>query len=104
VPIDVVVMRAGRRSGLKLPAISLGFWQNFGVDRPLETSRSIVRRAFDVGVAHFDIYAGWASSVEQLEMNIASLQRLEFGRDELAEIDRYATERGFNFWARSSAE
>ena len=46
--------RSGRR-GLLLPAISLGLWQNFGADRPLETSRAIVRRAFDLGITHFDL-------------------------------------------------
>src|SRR3954471_20491239 len=43
------------RSGIQLPAISLGLWQNFGDDRPLETSRAIVRRAFDMGITHFDL-------------------------------------------------
>ena len=43
------------RSGLKLPAISLGLWQNFGDDRPLATSRAILRRAFDLGITHFDL-------------------------------------------------
>jgi L-glyceraldehyde 3-phosphate reductase len=46
--------RCGRR-GLKLPAISLGLWQNFGHDRPIETSRAILRRAFDLGITHFDL-------------------------------------------------
>ena len=43
------------RSGLKLPAISLGLWQNFGHERPVETSRAILRRAFDLGITHFDL-------------------------------------------------
>jgi len=43
------------RSGLDLPAISLGLWHNFGEDRPLATQRAIVRRAFDLGVTHFDL-------------------------------------------------
>jgi L-glyceraldehyde 3-phosphate reductase len=43
------------RSGLKLPEISLGLWQNFGDGRPLETQRAILRRAFDLGVTHFDL-------------------------------------------------
>src|SRR4030095_7418406 len=47
--------RRSGRSGLDLPAISLGLWQNFGGERPLETSRAIVRRAFDLGVTHFDL-------------------------------------------------
>src|ERR1700682_4881992 len=43
------------RSGLQLPAVSLGLWQNFGEDHPLQTSRAIVRRAFDLGITHFDL-------------------------------------------------
>jgi L-glyceraldehyde 3-phosphate reductase len=43
------------RSGLMLPEISLGLWQNFGDDRPLEAQRAIIRRAFDLGVTHFDL-------------------------------------------------
>ena len=46
--------RCGRR-GLKLPALSLGMWQNFGTDRPLEHARMILRRAFDLGITHFDL-------------------------------------------------
>ena len=47
--------RRSGRSGLRLPAVSLGLWQNFGYDRPLDTSRAIVRRAFDLGITHFDL-------------------------------------------------
>ncbi|MCB1281605.1 MAG: aldo/keto reductase, partial [Salinibacterium sp.] len=47
-------VRTGR-SGLKLPRISLGLWNNFGTDRPLDTQRGILRRAFDLGVTHFDL-------------------------------------------------
>ena len=43
------------RSGLKLPAVSLGLWQNFGGERPIETQRAIIRRAFDLGITHFDL-------------------------------------------------
>ena len=52
---DRMSYRRSGRSGLKLPAISLGLWQNFGHDRPLETARAIVRRAFDRGITHFDL-------------------------------------------------
>ena len=52
---DRMSYRRTGRSGLLLPAISLGLWQNFGHDRPLETSRAIVRRAFDLGITHFDL-------------------------------------------------
>ena len=47
--------RRSGRSGLLLPALSLGLWQNFGGERPLETSRAILRRAFDLGITHFDL-------------------------------------------------
>ena len=47
--------RRSGRSGLQLPAITLGLWTTFGGDRPLETSRAIVRRAFDRGITHFDL-------------------------------------------------
>ena len=43
------------RSGIELPAVSLGLWQNFGDDRPIVTQRAILRRAFDLGVTHFDL-------------------------------------------------
>jgi L-glyceraldehyde 3-phosphate reductase len=52
---DVVPYRRTGRSGLQLPAISLGLWHNFGEDVPLERQRAIVRRAFDLGVTHFDL-------------------------------------------------
>jgi L-glyceraldehyde 3-phosphate reductase len=47
--------RRSGRSGVDLPTVSLGFWQNFGGDRPLEVQRAIVRRAFDLGITHFDL-------------------------------------------------
>ncbi|GGO42453.1 glyceraldehyde 3-phosphate reductase [Streptomyces daqingensis] len=52
---DAMPYRRTGRSGLRLPAISLGLWHNFGTDRPLERQRAIVRRAFDLGVTHFDL-------------------------------------------------
>ena len=52
---DSMEYRFTGRSGLKLPALSLGLWQNFGGDRPLETSRGILRRAFGLGITHFDL-------------------------------------------------
>lgn len=51
---DMPYRRTGR-SGLKLPALSLGLWHNFGPDRPVATQRAILRRAFDLGVTHFDL-------------------------------------------------
>jgi aryl-alcohol dehydrogenase-like predicted oxidoreductase len=202
---DMQYRRCGR-SGLKLPAISLGLWQNFGGDTPPDRQAAIVRRAFDLGIPHFDLannygppagsaeenfghilaadlaghrdeliistkagydmwpgpYGEWgsrkyllasldqslkrmgleylakvrglndiakrrgqtlaqmaiawtlrnpvvtaalvgASSTAQLEQNVASLDKLDFSDQELAEIDRYATESGINLWAASSA-
>ena len=52
---DVIDYRHTGRSGLQLPRISLGLWHNFGEDVPLATQRSILRRAFDLGVTHFDL-------------------------------------------------
>ncbi|HEX2805589.1 MAG TPA: aldo/keto reductase, partial [Kineosporiaceae bacterium] len=51
---DNMAYRQVGRSGLQLPTISLGLWNNFGDDRPLETQRAILRRAFDLGITHFD--------------------------------------------------
>ncbi|MGN6428389.1 MAG: aldo/keto reductase, partial [Leifsonia sp.] len=52
---DSMTYRRTGRSGLDLPALSLGLWHNFGDDRPLETQRAIVRRAFDLVITHFDL-------------------------------------------------
>ena len=56
-PDRYTAMRYNRcgASGLQLPAISLGLWQGFGDDRPLDIGRAIVRRAFDLGITHFDL-------------------------------------------------
>ena len=66
---DRMAYRRTGRSGLKLPAISLGLWQNFGGDRPLETSRAIVRRAFDLGVTHFDLANNYGPPYGSAEEN-----------------------------------
>ena len=63
------------RSGLQLPAISLGLWWNFGHDRPLETSRAIVRRAFDLGVTHFDLANNYGPPYGSAEENFGRLLR-----------------------------
>jgi L-glyceraldehyde 3-phosphate reductase len=52
---EQIAYRRCGRSGLKLPEISLGLWQNFGADRPADIQRAIIRRAFDLGVTHFDL-------------------------------------------------
>jgi len=73
------------RSGLKLPAISLGLWQNFGGDRPIETQRAIVRRAFDQGITHFDLANNYGPPYGSAEENFGRILRSDLAghRDEL---------------------
>ena len=69
---DRMLYRRCGRSGLKLPAISLGLWRNFGHDRPLETSRAIVRRAFDLGITHFDLANNYGPPYGSAEENFGA--------------------------------
>src|SRR5881397_2232729 len=82
--------------GLKLPAVSLGLWQNFGHDRPLETSRAIVRRAFDLGVTHHDLANNYGPPYGSAEINFGRLMREDFRpyRDELI----ISTKAGYDMW------
>src|SRR4026208_2630587 len=73
---DRMVYRRSGRSGLLLPAISLGLWWNFGHDRPLETSRAIVRRAFDLGITHFDLANNYGPPYGSAEQNLGRLLAL----------------------------
>jgi L-glyceraldehyde 3-phosphate reductase len=84
------------RSGLQLPEISLGFWQNFGHDRPLETSRSIVRRAFDLGVTHFDLANNYGPPYGSAEESFGRLfaHDLVPYRDELV----ISSKAGYDMW------
>src|SRR5213594_3984218 len=84
------------RSGLLLPAISLGLWQNFGGDRPLETQRSILRRAFDLGVTHFDLANNYGPPYGSAEENFGRLFKGDFSayRDELI----VSTQAGYDMW------
>ncbi len=84
------------RSGLHLPAISLGLWQNFGHDRPLDTSRAILRRAFDLGVTHFDLANNYGPPYGSAEENFGRLLRQDFAsyRDELV----ISTKAGYDMW------
>ena len=61
------------RSGLQLPAISLGLWQNFGDDRPLATIRAIIRRAFDIGITHFDLANNYGPPYGSAETNFGRI-------------------------------
>ena len=69
------------QSGLQLPAISLGLWQNFGVDRPEETQRAIIRRAFDRGVTHFDLANNYGPPYGRAEENFCLLYTSPSPRD-----------------------
>ena len=73
------------RSGLKLPVLSLGLWQNFGDDRPEETQRAILRRAFDRGVTHFDLANNYGPPYGRAEENFGRYLKDDFApyRDEL---------------------
>ena len=84
------------RSGVRLPAISLGLWQNFGDDRPLATSRSILRRAFDLGITHFDLANNYGPPYGSAEINFGRIfeEDLEAYRDELI----ISTKAGYDMW------
>lgn len=84
------------RSGLKLPAISLGLWHNFGNDRPLTTQRDIVRRAFDLGITHFDLANNYGPPYGSAEENFGRLlaSDLKPYRDELI----ISTKAGYDMW------
>jgi L-glyceraldehyde 3-phosphate reductase len=84
------------RSGLLLPAISLGLWWNFGGDRPLETSRAVVRRAFDLGITHFDLANNYGPPYGSAEATFGTLLRQDLRpyRDELV----ISTKAGYDMW------
>jgi L-glyceraldehyde 3-phosphate reductase len=84
------------RSGLKLPRISLGLWNNFGGDRPLETQRAIVRRAFDLGVTHFDLANNYGPPEGSAESNFGRILASDLTpyRDELV----ISTKAGYGMW------
>ncbi|HTU80166.1 MAG TPA: L-glyceraldehyde 3-phosphate reductase [Solirubrobacteraceae bacterium] len=83
-------------SGIRLPAISLGLWQNFGDDRPLANSRAIVRRAFDLGITHFDLANNYGPPYGAAEKNFGRIfaEDLRPYRDELI----IATKAGYDQW------
>jgi L-glyceraldehyde 3-phosphate reductase len=93
---DQMPYRRCGRSGLKLPEISLGLWQNFGEDRPLEVQRAIIRRAFDLGVTHFDLANNYGVPYGAAETNFGQILRTDLGarRDELV----ISTKAGWDMW------
>src|SRR6201995_6045990 len=72
---DQMPYRRRGRAGLKLPAISLGLWNNFGDDKPLETQRAIVRRAFDLGITHIDLANNYGPPPGAADLNFGRLMR-----------------------------
>ncbi|MFF3838194.1 L-glyceraldehyde 3-phosphate reductase [Streptomyces sp. NPDC001930] len=92
---DMLYRRTGR-SGLKLPALSLGLWHNFGPDRPAETQRAILRRAFDLGITHFDLANNYGPPPGAAESTLGDSLRTDFApyRDELV----VSTKAGYLMW------
>ena len=93
---DRMIYNRCGRSGLLLPAVSLGLWQNFGGDRPLETSRTIVRRAFDLGITHFDLANNYGPPYGSAEETFGVLLQKDLApfRDELV----ISTKAGYDMW------
>jgi len=93
---DRMQYRRCGRSGLRLPTISLGLWQNFGGERPLENSRAIVRRAFDLGITHIDLANNYGPPYGSAEETFGRIMRddLRPYRDELV----VSTKAGYDMW------
>ena len=93
---DTMTYRRCGSSGIKLPAISLGLWHNFGDDRPLDTQRAILRRAFDLGITHFDLANNYGPPYGSAEANFGSVLATDFKpyRDELF----VSTKAGYDMW------
>jgi L-glyceraldehyde 3-phosphate reductase len=93
---DRLPYRRSGRSGLKLPAVSLGLWHNFGDDRPIDNQRAILRRAFDLGVTHFDLANNYGPPYGSAEVNFGRLFQEDFApyRDELI----ISTKAGYDMW------
>ncbi|MHB1171547.1 MAG: L-glyceraldehyde 3-phosphate reductase [Lacisediminihabitans sp.] len=84
------------RSGVRLPAVSLGLWNNFGFDRPIDTQRAILRRAFDLGVTHFDLANNYGPPAGSAETNFGRIFADDFRpyRDELI----ISSKAGYDMW------
>jgi len=93
---ETMTYRRAGRSGLKLPAISLGLWHNFGDARPIDRQRDIIRRAFDLGVTHFDLANNYGPPPGSAEENFGRILSTDFRhhRDELV----VSTKAGYHMW------
>jgi L-glyceraldehyde 3-phosphate reductase len=88
--------RRSGASGIQLPEVSLGLWHNFGDDRPIQTQRAILRRAFDLGITHFDLANNYGEPYGSAERNFGRILREDFRpyRDELI----ISTKAGWDMW------
>ena len=93
---DSMTYRRSGRSGIQLPAISLGLWQNFGHDRQVDTQRAILRRAFDLGIVHFDLANNYGPPYGSAETNFGRIFAEDFRpyRDELF----ISSKAGYDMW------
>ncbi len=93
---DSMTYRRCGRSGLLLPGVSLGLWQNFGDEQPLETQRAVLRRAFDLGITHFDLANNYGPPYGSAESNFGRILHSDFRdhRDELV----ISTKAGWDMW------
>ena len=93
---ESMIYRRSGRSGVLLPAISLGLWHNFGDDRPWTTQREICRRAFDLGITHFDLANNYGPPYGSAESNFGRILATDFARyrDELV----ISTKAGYDMW------
>ena len=84
------------RSGLKLPAISLGFWHNFGDDTPVARQREVMRRAFDLGITHFDLANNYGPPYGSAEINAGRILAEDFARHRAELV--ISTKAGWDMW------
>ena len=93
---DAIPYRRCGRSGIQLPAVSLGLWHNFGDDKPIEGQRAILRRAFDLGITHFDLANNYGPPYGAAEINFGRLFAEDFRpyRDELI----ISSKAGYDMW------
>ncbi|HZM42000.1 MAG TPA: L-glyceraldehyde 3-phosphate reductase [Acidimicrobiales bacterium] len=92
---DMAYRRVGR-SGMKLPAISLGFWHNFGDDTPIQSQRAIMRRAFDLGITHFDLANNYGPPYGAAELNAGRILEEDFRRYRQELV--ISTKAGWDMW------
>jgi L-glyceraldehyde 3-phosphate reductase len=93
---DTIEYKRVGKSGLQLPGVSLGLWNNFGTDRPLDNQRAILRRAFDLGINHFDLANNYGPPAGSAESNFGVIYTQDFQpyRDELI----LSTKAGYDMW------